>query len=41
MIINELKEKFTFYLFKFIINSEKIGFIYFHSKVHTELSKEI
>lgn len=41
MIINELKEKFTFYLFKFIVNSEKIGFIYFHSKEHSELSKEI
>ena len=41
MIVKELKEKFIFYLFKFIVNSEKIGFIYFHSKQHSDFSKEI
>ena len=41
MIIKELKEKFIYYLSKFIVNSEKIGFIYFHSKQHLNFSKEI
>ena len=41
MIIKELKEKFNLYLFKFIVNSEKIGFIYFHSRPHSDFSKEI
>ena len=41
MIAKELEEKFIFYLFKFIVNSEKSGFIYFHSKNYSGLSKEI
>ena len=41
MIIKELKEKFALYLFKFIVNSEKKGFIYFHSNSHPEISKKI
>ena len=41
MIVEELKEKFNLYLFKFIVNSEKNGFIYFHTKINSELPKEI
>ena len=41
MIVKELKEKFIFYLFKFIVNSEKSRFIYFHSGNYSGLSKEI
>lgn len=41
MIVKELKEKFNEYLIKFIVNSEKFGFIFFHSKKYSGLSEEI
>ncbi len=43
MIVKELKEKFYEYLLKFIVNSEKCGYIFFKSKIinYTDLSKEI
>ena len=43
MIVKELKEKFYEYLVKFIVNSEKCGFIFFKSKIinYSDLSEEI
>ena len=41
LLVNELKEKFISYLFKFIVNSEKSGLIYFYSQNYSGLSKEI